>query len=53
MQLNKEEAQVVLALTEKVNITGRDARTVAYIQNKLETFLKEQTEEAPKEKKGK
>ena len=48
MQLSKEEAQVILQITERVNISGKEAQTIAYIQNKLTTFLQEQPKEEEK-----
>ena len=52
MQLSKEEIQVVLNLIDRVQLSGKEVKTVAYIQNKLESGLQEpQQGEEPKEKK--
>lgn len=51
MQLTKEEIQVVLNLIDRVQLSGKEVKTVAYIQNKLESGLQEQPKEVEKKKK--
>jgi len=53
MQITKEDAQVMLALIERVQISGKEAMPVAQLQVKLSQGLEDETpkEEAPKEEK--
>jgi len=51
MKISKEEAQILLQITERVNISGKEASTIAYIQNRLSEFLKTEPKEEPKKKK--
>lgn len=46
--ITNEEAQILLALIDRVQLSGKEARTVAHIQMKLEGFLRP-VQEAPKE----
>lgn len=46
MTISKEEAQVILALLDRVQVTGKEAMTVAMLQQKLSQGAKE---EEPKE----
>ena len=51
MELSLEEASLILQITDRVQISGKEARAVAYIQGKLEAFVKEQPAPEVKEKK--
>lgn len=50
MQISKEEIQVILALLDRVQVSGKEAMTVAQLQQKLGQALQA---EAPKEEKSK
>jgi hypothetical protein len=52
VELNSEEAQVVLALVDRTQVSGKEAATVAFIQNKLKQGIDAPKEE-PKEDKTK
>ncbi len=41
MQLNREECTMLLQLIDRVQLSGKEARVVAYIQGKLEEGLKD------------
>ena len=49
MQLNSEECTMLLQLIDRVQLSGKEARAVAYIQGKLEGGLKAEVAEKPKE----
>jgi hypothetical protein len=51
MEISKEEAQVLLNLIDRVQLSGKEAGTVAYIQNKLAEGLKDQPQEEKPAKK--
>jgi len=51
IEITKEDAQNILVMSEKVQISGKEAMAVAQLQVKLSEALKK--EEAPKEEKKK
>ena len=59
IEITKEDAQNILVMTEKVQISGKEAMAVAQLQVKLSNALKaeentdQQSPEEVKEKKGK
>lgn len=53
MQLTQEECTMLLQLIDRVQLSGKEARAVAYIQSKLESGLKGEVAEKPKEEKKK
>ena len=50
IEITKEDAQNILVMSEKVQISGKEAMAVAQLQVKLSEALRE---EAPKEEKKK
>ncbi len=48
--ITNEEAQILLALIDRVQLSGKEARTVAHIQMKLETLLKPEEPKVEKKK---
>lgn len=50
MKITKEEAQFMLNLIDRVQLSGKEAGSVAFIQNKLATFVQEKPEEETKKK---
>lgn len=42
MQITKEDAQVILALLNRVQLSGKEAVTVAQLQSKLAQGVKEE-----------
>ncbi len=55
MELTKEEATVLLQLVDRVQLSGKEAGTVAFIQSKLQKIASPKetvtsNEEAPKKK---
>lgn len=51
MEITLEEAQVILAITDRVQISGKEAMTIAQLQVKLQNGLKkEETPVEPKKK---
>lgn len=51
MEINREEAQFILALIDRVQLSGKEAGNVAFIQNKFATFLQQPVKETKKEDK--
>jgi hypothetical protein len=51
--ITNEEAQILLALIDRVQLSGKEARTVAHIQMKLESLLKVKNKPAEKVEKKK
>ena len=41
MEISKEEVQVILALLDRVQVSGKEAMTVAALQQKLSGALKD------------
>ena len=51
MELQKEEIQVILALIDRVQLSGKEAMTVAQLQSKLSQGLQAPPQTAKEEKK--
>lgn len=51
MEINREEAQFILALIDRVQLSGKEAGSVAFIQQRLANFLQSPEKAEKKEDK--